>query len=145
MNKNLLIVAVVVLGVVAVAWFKSNSATVPETPKTPKPTQAESQPTSKPFPQLTQQLPRLVELGAGKCQACKMMAPIIEAIKEEYDGKLTVESVDVLEQADHARTFNWQLIPCQVFLDAKGNELWRHVGFLSKEDIVTKLKELGMI
>jgi thioredoxin 1 len=35
------------------------------------------------------------------------------------------------------------LIPCQLFLDANGGELFRHEGFFSKEEILAKLKELG--
>jgi thioredoxin 1 len=35
-------------------------------------------------------------------------------------------------------------IPTQIFFDATGKELWRHVGFISKEDILGKWKELGL-
>ena len=40
-------------------------------------------------------LPRLVDLGAGKCIPCKMMAPILEELKKEYAGRLEVEFIDV--------------------------------------------------
>ena len=47
------------------------------------------------------------------------------------------------ENAEKGKAYSVEQIPTQVFLDAKGKELWRHVGFISKEDILKKWKELG--
>jgi thioredoxin 1 len=89
-------------------------------------------------------LPRLVDLGAGKCIPCKMMAPILEELKKTYAGKLDVVFIDVWEKPDEAKKFNINLIPTQLFYDASGKEIFRHQGFLSKEDILAKWKELGV-
>jgi thioredoxin 1 len=43
----------------------------------------------------TAKLPRLVDLAAGKCIPCKMMAPILEELKKEYAGRMNVEFIDV--------------------------------------------------
>ena len=75
----------------------------------------------------------------------KQMAPIIKGLKDEYAGHIVVESIDVFEETNRAQPFDWRLIPLQVFLDADGEELWRHEGPLTKEEIVAKFKELGMI
>ena len=40
-------------------------------------------------------LPRLVDLGAGKCIPCKKMAPILEELKKDYAGIVDVVFVDV--------------------------------------------------
>jgi len=90
-------------------------------------------------------LPKLVDLGASKCIPCKQMAPILEELKKEYAGIFDVEFIDVWqkENAKKAEDYKIQSIPTQVFLDSKGKELWRHVGFFSKEDILAKWKELG--
>lgn len=94
----------------------------------------------------TTPLPKLVDLGAHKCIPCKKMAPILEELKKEYAGRLEVEFIDVWqkENAKKAETYKIKLIPTQIFLSAKGKELWRHEGFLSKEDILAKWKELGV-
>jgi thioredoxin 1 len=89
-------------------------------------------------------LPRLVDLGAGKCIPCKMMAPILEELKKEYRGRLDVTFVDVWEKPDEAKKYNIKIIPTQIFYDASGKELFRHEGFFSKEDILGKWKELGV-
>ena len=89
-------------------------------------------------------LPRLVDLGAGKCIPCKMMAPILEELKTEYAGILRVDFIDVWEDPDKAKEYGIKIIPTQIFYDASGKELFRHEGFFSKTDILTKWKELGI-
>jgi len=89
-------------------------------------------------------LPRLVDLGAGKCIPCKMMAPILEELKKEYAGRLQVVFIDVWENPDAGRQYGINLIPTQIFFDASGKELFRHEGFFAKEDILEKWKEFGI-
>ena len=89
-------------------------------------------------------LPRLVDLGAGKCIPCKMMAPILEELKEEYAERLKVEFIDVWENPEAGSEYGIKLIPTQIFYDASGKELFRHEGFFSKEDILSKWKEFGV-
>lgn len=90
-------------------------------------------------------LPTLIDFGASKCQACKKLAPILETLREECVGQLKVEFVDVWkkENVKRAKSFEIDLIPTQVYLDPKGKEIWRHVGFISKADMLAKWKELG--
>jgi len=88
-------------------------------------------------------LPRLLDLGAGKCIPCKMMAPILEELKKEYAGRFVVEFIDVWENEDAAKQHGIETIPTQIFFDANGKELFRHIGFFGKEDILAKWKELG--
>jgi len=89
-------------------------------------------------------IPKLVDLGAGKCIPCKMMAPILDELKKEYQGRFDVELIDVWEDPEAGRRYRIRLIPTQIFFDASGKELYRHEGFLSKEDILNKWKELGI-
>lgn len=92
----------------------------------------------------TANLPRMVDLGAGKCIPCKMMAPILEEIKKDYAGVINVEFIDVWKEPDRAKGYGITIIPTQIFYDASGKELFRHEGFYSKEDILAKWKEFGV-
>lgn len=94
--------------------------------------------------QQTEGLPRLVDLGAGKCIPCKLMAPILESLKTEYAGKMNVEFIDVWINPEAGKQYGIQIIPTQIFYDAKGKELFRHEGFFAKEDILKKWKEMGV-
>jgi thioredoxin 1 len=89
-------------------------------------------------------LPRLVDLGAGKCIPCKAMAPILEELKTQYKDKFEVVFIDVWENPDAAKPYNINLIPTQIFFDKHGKELFRHEGFFAKEAILAKWKELGV-
>ncbi len=89
-------------------------------------------------------LPRLVDLGAGKCIPCKLMAPILEELKKTHAGKLEVVFIDVWENPDAAKTYGVRTIPTQIFYDTRGQELFRHEGFLAREDILSKWRELGV-
>lgn len=91
----------------------------------------------------THALPRLVDLGATKCIPCKMMAPILEDLKQTYAGKLDVQFIDVWENPDAGKKYGINLIPTQIFYDTTGKEQFRHEGFFAKEDILAKWKELG--
>jgi len=89
-------------------------------------------------------VPRLVDLGAGKCIPCKKMAPILEELRKEFAGRLDVEFIDVWENPSAGELYRIKLIPTQIFYDASGKELFRHEGFFSREDILAKWKELGV-
>lgn len=87
-------------------------------------------------------VPRLIDVGADKCIPCIMMAPILEELKKEYAGILDVEFVDVWKKPGEAKKYNVRGIPTQIFYDASGKELARHLGFISKEDILKKFEQL---
>jgi thioredoxin 1 len=89
-------------------------------------------------------LPRLVDLGADKCIPCKMMAPVLKELKNEYAGRMEVQFLDVWKTPDAGKAYRISLIPTQIFFDASGKELFRHEGFFSKADILAKWKELGV-
>lgn len=93
---------------------------------------------------ITKDLPMLLDLGSDECIPCKEMAPILEELKSEYAGKFKVEFMDVRIDPMLVTVYNIKLIPTQIFFDASGKELFRHEGFYSKEDILSKWKGLGL-
>jgi len=89
-------------------------------------------------------LPKLVDLGAGKCVPCKMMKPILGELAKEYAGQFEVVFIDVWENHEAGAQYKIRLIPTQIFYAADGRELARHEGFMAKADILAKWKELGV-
>ena len=81
-------------------------------------------------------VPKLLDLGAGRCIPCKMMAPILKELKKEYAGRMDVEFIDVWKDGAAGEKYKIEMIPTQIFFDAEGKELFRHVGFYGKEDIL---------
>ena len=89
-------------------------------------------------------LPRIVDVGAGTCTACKMMATVLDQLRSEYASRLRVEYYDVRDDPNVIAEYSVMIIPTQILYDASGKELFRHEGFLSKEDIVSKFKQSGV-
>ena len=86
-----------------------------------------------------------IELGADRCIPCKAMQPIMKEIAREYAGKIQVVFYDVWKDPAPARKYGIQLIPTQVFIDQSGKEVFRHVGFFAKEEILSMLKEKDIL
>ena len=86
----------------------------------------------------------MVDLGATSCIPCKMMAPILQKLEKEYQGKAAIVFLDVWKDKAPARRFGVRAIPTQIFFDKDGNEVYRHVGFMSENAIVTQLKNMGV-
>lgn len=88
--------------------------------------------------------PAVIDLGARTCIPCKKMAPILEGLATEYKGKANVLFIDVHEDQAAARNFRVQMIPTQIFFNAQGKEVKRHIGFMDKADILKELKTAGL-
>lgn len=86
----------------------------------------------------------MVDFGAKTCVPCKMMAPILEELEKEYTDRAAILFIDVWENPDAGRKYGIQLIPTQIFYDAKGKEVFRHEGFMDKAAIVSRLERLGV-
>jgi thioredoxin 1 len=136
-TRSLWVVVVVVAAVAAIAYVKSARRSLTQADNTAASQPAASAPASA-------RLPRLVDLGAGKCLACKQLAPILEELRKEYAGRLEVVFIDVWENPNAGTDYGIQIIPTQIFYDASGKELDRHTGFISKQDILARFKELGV-
>ena len=139
--KNLAVVAAVVVAAGAVLLLKNRppaavtAAATSESATSAGETEAPAAPAA---------LPRLLELGADKCIPCKMMAPILAELRQEYAGQLQVDFIDVWKNESAGEDYGVRVIPLQIFFGADGRELYRHEGFFAKEDILAKWRELGV-
>lgn len=89
-------------------------------------------------------LPRFLDLGATTCLPCKMMVPVLDSLAKDYKGKLKVEFIDVTKNPSAYKRYKVQTIPTQIIFDAKGKEVYRHVGYLPKEDALRAFKKHGI-
>jgi len=88
--------------------------------------------------------PSVVDLGARTCIPCKQMAPILEELAGTWRGKANVLFIDVREDQAAAKRFAIQMIPTQIFFDAKGKEVSRHIGFMDRPDLIKGLQAAGL-
>lgn len=137
-RARILIVAALTVTVVAAVALKRNK------PAADAGSTAQPATTAATTPAVNAKLPKLIDLGAGKCIPCKMMKPILDELKRDYADRFTTEFIDVWENPDAGKQYGIEVIPTQIFYDATGKELFRHVGFFGKEDILAKWKEFGV-
>ncbi len=86
----------------------------------------------------TSELPVLVDFWATWCGPCRMIAPIVEDISDELDGRLNVYKVDVDEAEQVAMELNIMSIPTLIVFK-NGEEQERIIGYRSKEDLMNVL------
>jgi thioredoxin 1 len=88
--------------------------------------------------------PRLVEIGTAMCIPCAMMKPALDQLKAEYAGRLDVEVIDIFVNPSAKQQYNAPDCATQIYIAASGKELFRHVGYSSKKDILANWKTLGV-
>lgn len=89
-------------------------------------------------------LPKLIDFGAGTCIPCKKMAPILQELEEEYKGRVVIKIIEVYQERELTRVNGIRLIPTQIFFDSKNKEVYRHVGFMDKEQIKKVFETMGV-
>ena len=78
--------------------------------------------------------PVLVDFYADWCAPCRMMAPILQQVAKEMDGKVKIVKVNVDKNSDAARKYMIRSIPTMI-LFKKGEVKWQGVGVMQADQI----------
>ncbi len=87
---------------------------------------------------LSAELPTIVDFWAVWCGPCKMIAPVLEDIADEYEGQLQIAKLDVDHNNQSAMQYGVMSIPTLI-LFKDGQPVERIVGFMPKEKLLKKL------
>lgn len=67
--------------------------------------------------------PAIIDFYADWCGPCKMVAPVLEELAKEYDGKLVIYKVDTEKETELAEIFGIQSIPTFLFIPVEGQPI----------------------
>jgi thioredoxin len=85
--------------------------------------------------------PCLIDFYADWCGPCKMVAPVLEELSEEYDGKLDIYKVNTEEQKELSAIFGIQSIPSLLFVPKDGQPQMA-MGALPKDTLEQAFKDV---
>lgn len=88
---------------------------------------------------LQSDIPVLVDFWVTWCGPCKMIAPIVKGIADEFDGKILVGKVNVDEEPDLTMQYNVSSIPT-LMVFKNGQLVNKAVGYREKDEILKMLK-----
>lgn len=86
-------------------------------------------------------LPCIVDFSASWCGPCQRLAPLLDDIAQEYDGKINVYKIDIDQESEVAEQFGIQSVPTLIFCPMEGKPR-SSVGLLPKQAIVKTINEV---
>ncbi|MCD6205734.1 MAG: thioredoxin [Candidatus Marinimicrobia bacterium] len=87
------------------------------------------------------ELPCIIDFYADWCAPCKMVAPILEELSEEFKGQMNVYKVNTEKEQVLASVFGIRSIPSMLFVPKEGNPQMA-VGALPKESLINAIREV---
>jgi thioredoxin len=87
------------------------------------------------------ELPCIIDFYADWCQPCKIVAPILEELSKEYEGKVNFYKVDTEQEVELAGAFGIRSIPSMLFCPKDGQPQMA-VGALPKETLIQAINDV---
>lgn len=85
--------------------------------------------------------PCLIDFYADWCQPCKMVAPVLEELSKEYDGKIDIYKIDTEQEQELSAAFGIRSIPSLLFCPKEGQPQMA-MGALPKESMKKAINDI---
>ena len=87
------------------------------------------------------QTPAIIDFYADWCQPCKIVAPILEELSKEYEGKINIYKVNTEQEVELASAFGIRSIPSMLFCPTEGQPQMA-VGALPKDNLIQAIDDV---
>ncbi|KAF0132963.1 MAG: thioredoxin 1 [Candidatus Saganbacteria bacterium] len=94
---------------------------------------------------LKSNLPVIVKLGADWCYPCREMKPILIQLAKDFGDKAIFLDLDINKYRELAKEHKVMLIPTTLFYNNQGKFIYKHVGFINRDQIIKILKKNKMV
>jgi thioredoxin 1 len=84
----------------------------------------------------------LIDFYAEWCVPCKKMKPMLQALENELGSTCKVVRIDADKETEFAKKYSVEVLPTLLILNKK-EEVWRHKGWIEKQDLENKIKEFS--
>jgi len=88
--------------------------------------------------------PAIIDFYADWCAPCRQLAPLLEEVAKEYNGKIIVYKVDTEKERELAQNMNISGLPTLLFIPAQGTPQMS-MGLIPKESLVKAINEVLLI
>lgn len=86
-------------------------------------------------------IPAIIDFYADWCGPCKALAPVLEELSEEYDGKVKIYKIDTEAEQELAAAFGIRSIPSMLFCPLNESPQMAH-GALPKKQIIQIIEDV---
>jgi thioredoxin 1 len=90
-------------------------------------------------------VPLVVEFGGETCIPCMKMQPVLKNLRTRLGARARVSNFWIQPNPEVARRHQIMVMPTQIIFDARGREVFRHMGYFALPDFERALKEKGLL
>jgi len=89
-------------------------------------------------------VPTIIDFGSD-CYTCTLQKEYLDKLKEKYADEINIIKIDIYDNPKEAEAYGVKVVPTLIFTDEKENQIYRHEGLLTTEELEQRLFDLDLL